>query len=397
MKILKRQKYKHGVDFIIGVLVGTGGFGDVTILGLILWILIEFLYAQNSEIKKGWAKDILFVNIGILLIWYWSFYDPNSLITNTFGFDNGYRYCAMNSYQGLTWQEATKITLLVIFSIVCNHTKAVEVKNVLLGIATGLAFYVIPTLAGSILIQGFRMGGDKIYNIFSNDLSAQSTSIGYLVIMIIALTVALKKSLSGFAILVGIITALQTSNKTVMAYCVLVLIYLISSKLKWRESIIQIRKKRGQSFLLIGSSALLCLLAGTTFGALKARLLVSYSERSELYLQGYSNLLQFIKDPTVNVLTDAGYHFWWHSVPLDAARAAGTVGGATALIWGMLLIYSLIVFGMKGKCQLCLVSIACSIQFFTSMPLHIGAYELISLLAGTILIIKMLGSNAQTE
>ena len=64
------------------------------------------------------------------------------------------------------------------FGISCNHSPLIKIRKLISGVAIGLSLYVILTITGSIVFQGIRGGGDKVFNIFSGDITAQSTTAG---------------------------------------------------------------------------------------------------------------------------------------------------------------------------------------------------------------------------
>ena len=204
--ITNRLNQDDRICYISGFMIGAGGFAETTIVGMGLYSLGVFLETRKHQDLYSWTKDVGVITVSALLLVYWSYVDPNSLITSVQP-----PFCPINSNEALSSTEVLKITCLTIFGISCNHSALEKIRKLICGVAIGLSIYVIPTIIGSIALQGIRGGGDKIFNIFSGDLTAQSTTAGYIVIMIIGMLSSMKKrKLLILAIALAFITGIQT-------------------------------------------------------------------------------------------------------------------------------------------------------------------------------------------
>ena len=386
---LKRTRGK--LDCAIGLLIGMGGFAELTVIGMVAWIIKEIKECPPHEGKHYWPKDLVAVNIGILIILYWNYVDPINLSSWDI-FTNGPKYCHINSILPLTWKEGAKAICFTLFALVCNHTEINRLRKLVKNIALGFLLYVIPTISGSLLFQGFRMGGNKLYNIFANDFSAQSTTTGYLIIMSIAILVATKSRLVCPVIAIGIISGVQASDKGALLFSSLAMIYFCGSKLLENKLATSKYGEKVQ-WSVIGLIATIVIVIIKNGSSFQNYLLTALGERYTLYIEGYGKIIEYFSDPSINIYSDAGISHWWHSVPLDAIRAAGLIGGVTSLLWLGIIVFSAIVFYIRDDYQLVFLSFAVLFIYMTSLPLHTAAYEFMGLATGTILIINELWKN----
>lgn len=390
---LGKFKEKNQIsDYCIGIAIGAGGFGEITIIGMLCWIVLRIHLAKRYVGLTGVLKDLAIINMAALVLLVWTYIDPYiSLSPDGVMTSNGFReiFCPANGMEGLTWKELLKVIVLAVFGITTNHSKISQARRLITGIAIGLLVYIIPTIAGSIAFQGLRMGGDKIYDIFSNQLTAQSTTAGYLIIIMIGIFAGLEK-LQGLALTIpiGLITGIQTSNKSAILFSVLAAIYYIykspfgimaSNKAKRH------RKKCIAGFLLF---IILSTIVAIQSDEIVSRISAAIDGRGALYLQGYSNLGQLLINPTLDQLADAGYNIWWHSTPLDAARSAGFAGAILAIAWFGMLVISMIKCARKKEFGECLLSFSGLFLFLSGMPIYEGAYELVGLYSVSLLILQ---------
>jgi len=385
------ERTRGKLDLAIGLLIGMGGFAELTIIGMITWIIKEIKQYPAYQGKNSWPKDLVAANIGILLILYWNYVDPVHLSSWDI-FTNGPKYCHINSILSLTWKEGAKAICFTLFALVCNHTEISRLRKLMKNIALGFLLYVIPTVTGSLLLQGFRMGGNKLYNIFTNDLSAQSTTTGYLVIMAIAILVATKSRLVYPVIALGFISGVQASDKGVLLISFSALMYLCGSKLLENKLAITKYREIAQWSVvgLLGTIVSITIKYGSNF---QNYVLTALGERYTLYIEGYGKLIEYLAEPSNNIYAYVGIRHWWHSVPLDAIRAAGLIGAVTSFLWLGIIVLCAIVFCVRNDYQLVFLSLAVLFIYMTSLPLHTGAYEFMGLATGTILMINELWKN----
>ena len=379
-------------DYCIGIAVGAGGFGEITVIGMLCWIVLRIDLAKRYSGLTGVLKDLAIINMAALVLLFWANIDPYiSLSPDGVMTSNGFRemFCPANGMEGLTWKELVKVIVLAVFGITTNHSKIRQARRLIIGIAAGLLFYVIPTIAGSIAFQGLRMGGDKVYDIFSNQLTAQSTTAGYLAIIIIGIFAGLEKLQAlALAILVGFITGIQTSNRSAILFSILGAIYYIYKSPYGMMVLDKVKKHRTKCIAAFLATIALSTMAAIQSDDIVSRITAAIDGRGSLYLQGYSNLGILLINPTMNQLANVGHNIWWHSTPLDAARSAGFLGAILAIIWFSMLLISMIKRARQkefGECLLCLSGL---FLFVSGMPIYEGAYELVALYSVSLLTLQ---------
>ena len=379
------------VDCALGALIGMGGNAEITLLGMALYVLKSFSTASLNTSIHAWFKDIGVLIAGALLLVYWAYVDPNNLVTSVEP-----RFCNINSNEGLTLVETTKVICLTFFGIICNHMPIRKIRNIINGVSFGLLFYVVPTLLGSLAFQGFRGGGDRIFNIFDGTLSAQSTTVGYLLIFVIGIFSVLRKRplvvmVSSFGIFAGI----QTSNRSVLLFSIISSLILVADRLAIHRSpnILDLTKK---SIIYLGSLAIALLVTIANGSTIYSRIISALEVRFYLYLVGYYSLIQYLLNPSTNLLVEVGSKQWWHSVPLDAARAGNLAGAYLALGWLAFMLIALIVAIKRKDLSTTLLAFACVFVYTTAMPLSAGSYELIALYCGYLLISNELFSSGES-
>ena len=392
--IANRLVQDDAICYFLGFMIGIGGFAEMTLVGMVFYILMVFTRPNPIHNPLAWSKDIGVVAIGLLLLGYWSYVDPHTLTTGHL------HMCPVNGNEALTLTEMMKILCVTCFGISCNHSQLKKNRNLICGVAIGLSIYVIPTILGSIALQGIRGGGNKIFDIFSGNISAQSTTAGYIVIMMIGILEALKRRrLLRLSIGLALITGIQTSNRSVLLFgflsgiieCVLWLKSRITSETYYVHSV-----KRKKLVFLFGAlfmAAGLSLISSYPF--IYSRIRFALDGRLGLYLEGYSRLSDYLLNPVNNLLEEAGSHYWWHSVPLDATRAGNLSGAYLSLAWLALLIVGLIMSLKKRQSGLCLLGLALLFIYMTGMPLSAGGYEFVALYCGYLLLSNELLTNTQ--
>ena len=246
-------------------------------------------------------------------------------------------------------------------------------------------------------MQGVRGGGNKIFDIFSGNISAQSTTAGYIVIMMIGILGALKRRrLLRLSIGLALITGIQTSNRSVLLFgvlsgiieCVLWLKSRITSDTYYLHSV-----KRKKSIFLFGALFMAGLSLISSYPFIYSRISAALDGRLWLYLEGYSRLSDYLLNPVNNLLEDAGGHYWWHSIPLDATRAGNLIGAYLSLAWLGILIFGIMVSLKRRKLGLCLLCFALLFIYMTGMPLAAGGYEFVAIYCGYLLLSNELLTN----
>ena len=74
---LRKFKEKSKIsDYCIGIAVGAGGFGEVTIIGMLCWIVLRIdLEKRNGGLTVA-LKDFAIINIAALVLLFWAYIDP---------------------------------------------------------------------------------------------------------------------------------------------------------------------------------------------------------------------------------------------------------------------------------------------------------------------------------
>ena len=377
--------------YIPGFMIGVGGFAEASLIGMAVYILVVLSRPSKHHNLLMWSKDIAVVAIGSLLIVYWSYVDPHSLITSVRP-----PFCPINSNEALSQTEFLKIVCTTIFGISCNHSQLVKIRKLISGFAIGLSIYVIPTIIGSIIFQGVKGGGDKIFNIFSGDITAQSSTAGYIVIIMIGILAALKKRrLLILSIGLSFITGIQTSNRSVILFgvlgCVTESIIWLRSHISTGKYYLHSAKNKKVLFFCGTLMAALTLISSSQF--IYSRIIAALDGRLWLYVEGYSHLFDYLRTPANNLLEDVGYQYWWHSVPLDATRAGNLIGAYLSLAWLAIFIIGIMISLIKRKAGLCLLGFALLFIYMTGMPLAAGGYEFVALYCGYLLLSNELITN----
>ena len=384
---------EDAICYFPGFIIGIGGFAEATLAGMGVYMLAILSRPPGiNSVFVACSKDIAVVAIGLLLIVYWSYVDPHSLVTSVRP-----PFCAINSNETLSQTELLKIVCTTIFGITCNHSPLIRLRKLISGVTIGLSIYVIPTIIGSIAFQGIRGGGDKIFNIFSGDITAQSTTAGYMVIIMIGILAALKKRrLLILSIGLAFITGIQTSNRSVILFgvlgCIIESIIWLKSHTSTGKNFLNSFNSKKLLFLLCTlATASLTLISGSEF--IYLRITAALDGRLGLYVEGYSHLFDYLLTPANNLLGDAGSTLWWHSVPLDATRAGNLSGAYLSLAWLAILIAGLIISLTKKQTGLCLLGLALLFIYMTGMPLAAGGYEFVALYCGYLLLSNELLTN----
>jgi len=390
---LRNFKEKNQIiDYCIGIAVGAGGFGEITIIGMLCWVVLRIDLEKRHGGLIVVLKDLAIINMAALVLLFWAYIDPYiSLSPDGVMTSNGLRemFCPANGMEGLTWKELVKVIVLAVFGITTNHSKISQARRLIIGIAAGLLLYIIPTIVGSIAFQGLRMGGNKVYDIFSNELTAQSTTAGYLVIIIIGIFAGLEKLQAlALAILVGFITGVQTSNRSAILFSLLATIYYIYKSPFGMLVLDKVRKYRAKCIAAFLATITLSTMAAIQSDDIVSRISAAIDGRGSLYLQGYSKLAELLINPNINRLGDAWRDIWWHSTPLDAARSAGFLGAILAIIWFSMLFISMIKCARQKEFGECLLCFSGLFLFLSGMPIYEGAYELVALYSVSLLALR---------
>ena len=99
--ITNKLAQEDAICYFIGFMIGIGGFAEATLIGMGIYMLA--IVSRPPKIHClfwVWSKDIVVAAIGLLLIVYWSYVDPHSLITSTRP-----PFCAINSNETLSQTE----------------------------------------------------------------------------------------------------------------------------------------------------------------------------------------------------------------------------------------------------------------------------------------------------
>jgi hypothetical protein len=185
---------------------------------MLIWTLLQLrIWHNKNELTQEFnltVRDGVALAIGILMLIYWSFPDP----------------VIPQSLVGLTLPEIAKAISWMLFAPVYLHTNMVNSgKQLMFGIAIGLALYSTATLVGSLLNQPFQGGYGNIDNIFSGGLYAGSTEPGNVACGVLWLLFHPNKRCLRFAIAITLGHAIQAQNRTALLILASILINWIYS------------------------------------------------------------------------------------------------------------------------------------------------------------------------
>ena len=372
--VAQRQRLRGSIWLpgLCGLLIGAGGFNEISVAGMGIWALIQF---DKKKFLSGppTFRDLTVISIGMLMLAYWQFQDP--YLPSTFN--------------GLTLVEAGKAGAWWLFSLTFFRcSKPRDRKILLLGVAAGLFTYAGATALGSLIYQGPGGGYVQIYNIYDGSTLANSTTCGYAASGALLMATRLKKNLFIPAAITTVAVGLQSGARTPIAVALFLTCYygitaLISSQKNWRERF----KTAILALLVISFSAGSGMLRIPAISRLAS--IAKPEGRAILYPEGIWRLTSALRhgDPSILGNPTSLYIFeqWWHNILLDSYRNAGLAGLALATAWALNLASTSLIGLLSNDYLLTLISIATSFLLFTGLPLGTGAHELISVLALTLL------------
>ena len=336
-----------------------------------IWSLIQF---GKKKFLSGppTFRDVTVISIGMLMLAYWQFQDP--YLPSTFS--------------GLTLVEAGKAVAWWLFSLTFFRCgKPIDRKILLLGVAAGLFAYAGSTALGSLIHQGPGGGYGSIYNIFDGTNLASSVICGYAASGALLIVSRLKKRWFIPAAIVTTAVGLQSGARTPLLIVFSLVIYFgiaiqMRSTIDWREKM-RAAILTALSFGVIVGSGMLTIPAISRFSR------VGVPEgRGLIYPEGFRRLARALSQNNPSLLGDprsfAPEH-WWHNIILDSYRNAGLGGLAFAGIWAINLANTASKSLLSKDYLLTLISVLASFLLLTGLPLGTGSYEMISVLALTLL------------
>lgn len=357
------------VNPFCGFIIGVGGFNELSVLGMALWTILEL--QNRPPFQIGW-RDVVVLSIGVLMFLYWSFPDPE----------------IPQSLNGLTFPEIVKAVMWMIFSPLVLRCKPFDkARTFLLGIASGLAFYSGLTLIGSLLFQPFQGSYVHLFNIFTGELDAGSTQPGYVACGVLMILLRLNSRFLPAAIALTLGYVVQAQNRSAFLLLLFVIALLV-----WERRSFLLNKFRSNTAILITIMAFIVpLLSGISqFSFVKRFGDILKIGRAETHLVGFDRLFSayytadssFLNQVPANlVIKDK----WWHNILLDSLRNSGFLGHCLSLIWIAGLLFSCYYWYSRGEMLGCSVAIVCFAILWTSIPVGVGSYELISILTLTLL------------
>lgn len=357
-----------------GLLIGAGGFNEWTVLGMGGWTLLQL--RDRRQLRPGGpdGRDAVVVGIGILMLLYWAFLDPE----------------VPGSLSGLTLPEVGKALVWMLFAPVLLRSDPLgRGRDLLRGLAAGLALYSGATLVGSLLTQPFQGSYGRLFNVFSGRLDAGSTEPGYVACGVLLLLLRLDRRWLLPALALALGYAVQARNRSALLVVAVVLLSLAWEQraplLAWWQ---QVRRHPRQLLpAVLPLTAVLVALARSTllqrFGDLFT------AGRAETHRVGFARLLQAYASGDRRGLATVPpgltvHDQWWHNLPLDALRCAGFVGHGLALLWLLALLLAAWRWGRRGSTDGVVVALLALAILWTSLPLGVGHYELLSVLGLTL-------------
>ena len=336
-----------------------------------IWTLIQF---DKEKLLSGppTFRDLTVVSIGMLMLAYWQFQDP--YLPSTFS--------------GLTLVEVGKAVAWWLFSLTffrCGDQR--DRKILLLGVAAGLFTYAGATALGSLIHQGPGGGRGNIYNVWDGSNLAGSVICGYAASGALLIISRLKKRLFISAAILTAAVGLQSGARTPMLVFLCITVYFIA------ESAINKRGGWGQ-YLRLAAITASGLAVIQKSGILEMTALSRFSKVAEpvgrtlLYPEGYRRLTRALIDNDPSTLGDPlsfASEQWWHHILLDSYRNAGLAGLVFAAAWAINLASTALTSLLSKDYLLTLISALSSFLLLTGLPLGTGSYELVSVLALTLL------------
>jgi len=344
------------------------------VLGMGGWTLLQL--RDRRRLRPGGidGRDAVVIGIGILMLLYWAFPDPE----------------VPASLSGLTLPEVGKAMVWMLFApVLLRSDLAGHGRDLLRGLAAGLALYSGATLVGSLLTQPFQGSYGQLFNIFSGRLDAGSTEPGYVACGVLLLLWRLDRRWLPPALALALGYAVQARNRSALLVVAVVLLGLLWEQRApvlawWRQAC---RHPRQLLPAVVPLTAALVALARSTllqrFGD------VFTAGRAETHRVGFARLLQAYATGDRRWLAEvpAGLTVqdqWWHNLPLDALRCGGFVAHGLALLWLLALAVAAWRWGRRGQIDAVLVALLALAILWTSLPLGVGSYELLSVLGLTL-------------
>jgi len=338
------------------------------------WTLLQL--RDRRRLRPGGidGRDAVVIGIGILMLLYWAFPDPE----------------VPASLSGLTLPEVGKALVWMLFAPVLLRTDpAGRGRDLLRGLAAGLALYSGATLVGSLLTQPFQGSYGQLFNIFSGRLDAGSTEPGYVACGVLLLLWRLDRRWLPPALALALGYAVQARNRSALLVVAVVLLGLLWEQRApvlawWRQAW---RHPRQLLPAVVPLTAALVALARSTLVQRFADLLSA--GRAETHRLGFARLLQAYATGERRWLAEVPPGLtvqdqWWHNLPLDALRCGGFVAHGLALLWLLALAVAAWRWGRRRQIDAVLVALLALAILWTSLPLGVGSYELLSVLGLTL-------------
>ena len=357
------------VNAACGFVIGVGGFNELSVLGMAWWTILELQNRPSFQID--W-RDVVVLCIGVLMLLYWSFPDPEIPL----------------SLNGLTMPEIGKALIWMIFSPLMLHSKPFDKgRALLLGIAPGLACYSGLTLIASFLFQPFQGSYRHLFNIFTGGLDAGSTQPGYVACGVLMIILRLESRFLPAAIALTLGYVVQAQNRSAM-----ILLLFVIGLLVWERRIFLLNKFRSNAAIFMTIIAFIMpLLYGISQFSFAKRFGDIFSiGRVETHRVGFDRLLRTYYTADSSLLSQVPVNLvikdkWWHNILLDSMRNSGFLGHCLSLIWIAGLLFSCYYWFCRGEILGCSVAMVCLAILWTSIPIGVGSFELMSILTLTLL------------
>lgn len=378
-KLYQLNNLKGYTPVPTGVLIGLGGLNELSVIGIATWLLLNLRHCDQQTLRKLYWQDMVIFAISILWACYSSYNDPQLASDDL----------------GLTANEAIKVALWTLFALGMSRSSKDTFFRTIDGIAYGIGLFALATTIGALTTQPFQGSYGAIYNIFTGDSSAGSTYIAYAGIASTLLLLLTNNKFAWIGSIACVSLGIQAVNRHSLIVGAIALTFLIFECVfhAWQKNSISTKKYPKKAFVVFLAFAV----AGSFILASKALSLGvierlsgfrGSDNRYNIYSTGYyllSNAI-FLNDifilKTVSASAKVGDSSWWHSLPLDSARASGWLGLITSLFW-----IGGIAKGINDasirRGRYILVGSLTLLTLLTSIPLGSGGYELLGSLTLT--------------
>lgn len=374
------HQLKNHAPVATGLLIGAGGLNEWTGVGIATWLILYLQKTWQQSWPKLYWQDAIIIAISILWICYSAYNDLLQSSDDT----------------GLTANEGIKIMFWSLFGLSMTRCSRNNFFGTINGIAIGIGLFALATTIGALSAQPLQGSRGLIYNIFTGDIGAGSTYVAYACVASTLLLILTNNKLAWMGSITCVTLGIQAINRHSLVVGIATLIFLAINEFQW---VLAGRRTKKELLPIQIIGIIVVLLSIWIYHSLDLNELsiraihrlqdFSGSDaRINIYATGYDLLGKSIRDNNFELLQDVnkavtrGNPNWWHSLPLDSARAFGWLGLLLSVVWlggiakGM-------VNSSRRRSDYIFVGLLTLVTLLTSIPLGLGGYELLGSLTLT--------------